>query len=338
MMSAEREIAGSCWPCVPSNYGRVAPTPATARQLGCDVQGWVEHGWVDFVTVSEFLFERDDLPIGAWKEVITTVPVYGGIECSKGSGQKNLTADEYRRAAAERVKAGADGIYLFNFFTSREGGESAYDPPFEVFGSLVQPTVGPHDQPGLVRPGVEFKIFQFPADKIPRIDGNPDDWSIVPESYAIGMDQLRETVAGIGDKRDPANLDVKVKVGWVTGQNHLYFLYEASDNYWDFAREPDLHNDIFELVIDGDLSGGPLIRQMHPIKDLRDQAGYALSLSRCPRSELSHLHAIRGKRLGDGVGLAAVDQGITLRQCGIQVQFQARRKRQAGAGVFRHAV
>jgi len=26
---------------------------------------------------------------------------------------------------------------------------------------------------GLARPGVEFKVFQFPADKIPRIDGNP---------------------------------------------------------------------------------------------------------------------------------------------------------------------
>lgn len=123
---------------------------------------------------------------------------------------------------------------------------------------------------GLERPDVEFKIFQFPADKIPRIDGNADDWSVVPDSYSIGMDQLRETVIGIGDKRDPKNLDVKVKVGWVKGQNHLYFLYEASDDYWDFARE-DLHNDIFEVVIDGDLSGGPLIRQMHPNKKLRDK-------------------------------------------------------------------
>jgi len=122
---------------------------------------------------------------------------------------------------------------------------------------------------GPARPGVEFKVFQFPADKIPRIDGNAEDWSMVPESYAIGMDQLRETVAGLGDKRDPKNLDVNVKVGWVKRQNHLYFLYEAHDNYWDFARE-DLHNDIFEVVIDGDLSGGPLIRQMHPNEKLRE--------------------------------------------------------------------
>jgi hypothetical protein len=192
-----------------------------------------------------------------------------GKSRTKGSGRANLTSDEYHRAAAERIKAGADGVYLFNFFTSREGAALATEPPFTVLRDLVSTKAGLRDEVGLARPGVEFKIFQFPADKIPRIDGKAGDWSIVPDSYTIGVDQLRETVVGIGDGRDPANLDVKVKVGWVSGQNHLYFLYEASDNYWDLARE-DLHNDILEVVIDGDLSGGPLIRQMHPIKKLRD--------------------------------------------------------------------
>ena len=121
---------------------------------------------------------------------------------------------------------------------------------------------------GLERPDVEFQVFQFPANRIPRIDGDARDWSLVPDSYTIGTRQLRETVIGLGDKHDPENLDVKVKVGWVKGLNHLYFLYEAHDNYWDFARG-DLHNDIFELVVDGDLSGGPFIRQMHPNKALR---------------------------------------------------------------------
>jgi hypothetical protein len=31
--------------------------------------------------------------------------------------------------------------------------------------------------------------LQFPPDKIPRIDGNTDDWAMVPDSYSIGMDQ-----------------------------------------------------------------------------------------------------------------------------------------------------
>ena len=179
-------------------------------------------------------------------------------------------ADEYRQAAQQIQKAGADRTYLFNFFTSRKGEEVAEEPPFEALKDVEPSVSAARLEDGLSRPEVEFQVFQFPADRIPRIDGDAADWSIVPESYAIGQDQLRETVAGIGAKQDPTNLDVKVKVGWVKGQNHLYFLYETNDNYWDFARE-DLHNDIFEVVIDGDLSGGPLIRQMHPQPKLRDK-------------------------------------------------------------------
>ena len=107
-----------------------------------------------------------------------------------------------------------------------------------------------------------FKIFQFPADKIPRIDGNTDDWSFVPASYIIGNDQLKDDEKKHSGP-DPKNLDVKVHVGWVKGINKLYFLYEAYDDYWDFSRT-DLHHDIFEIVVDGDMSGGPLIEQFHP--------------------------------------------------------------------------
>ena len=66
----------------------------------------------------------------------------------------------------------------------------------------------------------------------------------------IGM-----TGIGGGDKHDPKNLDVKVKVGWVKGLNHLYFLYEAHDNYWDFGQ-PGLHNDICHWAL-GEDRGGP---------------------------------------------------------------------------------
>jgi len=113
----------------------------------------------------------------------------------------------------------------------------------------------------LDRPDVTFKVFQFPADKIPRIDGNNDDWAMVPDDYVIGMDQFVDD----SDKHlkpDPKNLDVRIRVGWVKGLNRLYFLYEAYDDYWDFAR-PDLHNDTFEVVVDGDASGGPLIDKGH---------------------------------------------------------------------------
>jgi len=109
---------------------------------------------------------------------------------------------------------------------------------------------------GLERPDVTFPVFQFPQDKIPRIDGDTSDWDIVPESYVIGADQLVDT-DGKNPVRDPKKFDAHVRVGWVKGLNRLYFLYEASKSYWDFSR-PDLHNDTFELVVDGDASGGPL--------------------------------------------------------------------------------
>ncbi len=111
-----------------------------------------------------------------------------------------------------------------------------------------------------------FPIFQFPSDKIPTIDGQTNDWNIVPDSYAITTDQLTDD-SGKHPHPDPANLNVRVRVGWVKGLNRLYFLYEADDDYWDFAL-PGLHNDTFELVVNGDLSGGPLIERFHPAREI----------------------------------------------------------------------
>jgi hypothetical protein len=121
---------------VPSNYGRTPPTPQTAREIGCDIAAWAKRGWIDFVSVSEFLFERGDLPIAQWLDAVPGIPLYGGIECTRGGDRPNLTAVEYRAAAAALSRQGVDGIYLFNFFTSREGGEKAYDPPFDVLDEL----------------------------------------------------------------------------------------------------------------------------------------------------------------------------------------------------------
>jgi len=117
-----------------------------------------------------------------------------------------------------------------------------------------------------------FQVFQFPADKIPVINGKSDDWALVPESYAVGMDQLWDD-SRKHSTADPSNLDVKVKVGWVKGLNRLYFLYEAYDDYWDFSL-PGLHNDTFELIVDADQSGGPFIDRFHPNKSLDSLDAY----------------------------------------------------------------
>lgn len=116
------------------------------------------------------------------------------------------------------------------------------------------------------RPDETFKVFQFPQDQMPRIDGSFEDWDMVPESYAIGLDQLKDTERGRGTELDPSDFDLSVKVAWVAGLNRLYFHYEATDDFWDFARS-GLKNDIFEVVVDGDLSGGTFVNVVSPHKN-----------------------------------------------------------------------
>jgi len=111
-----------------------------------------------------------------------------------------------------------------------------------------------------------LKIFRFPSNQIPRIDGDFHDWDIIPDSYTVGIDKMHED-EGKYNAPNKATLDIKVKVGWVEGLNRLYFLYEANDNYWDFSRS-DLTTDILELIVDGDASGGPFINRFHPNKQL----------------------------------------------------------------------
>ncbi len=112
------------------------------------------------------------------------------------------------------------------------------------------------------RDGKIFRIFQFPRNQMPRIDGDKSDWAMIPDNYTYGTDLLSDTEDGKGTDIDPKDLDVKVTIGWVKGMNRLYFLYEAYDDFWDFERfNPEGYmNDIFELVVDGDLSGGPFIQ------------------------------------------------------------------------------
>ena len=96
---------------------------------------------MDFLTVSEFFLVRYDLPIRPWKMRIPDVPIYGGIECAEGPRREQcLTAAGYRKAARHLWNDGADGIYLFNFFTTREREGDAFEPPFEVLGEIGHPS------------------------------------------------------------------------------------------------------------------------------------------------------------------------------------------------------
>lgn len=119
-----------------------------------------------------------------------------------------------------------------------------------------------------------LRAFRFPVDKAPVIDGNTDDWADFPNSYIIGIDQMTEDESKYSAP-NKSTLDIMVKVGWVEETGRLYFLYQASDNYWSFNRD-DLMVDIFEVVVDGDRSGGPFIDRFYPFKDVSQKDAWDL--------------------------------------------------------------
>lgn len=132
---------------VPSGYDAQPPTYEKSRTLGCDPAEWARRSWIDFLTVSEWLFTAETLGIMAWKQQVTGIPIYAGIQPetkpspSPARCEFCLGAAGYRKFARERWADGADGIYLFNFFTTREWPEPT-EPPFEVLSQLAGPSSG----------------------------------------------------------------------------------------------------------------------------------------------------------------------------------------------------
>jgi hypothetical protein len=130
----------------PSDQGQAPPTYEQSRSTAkaCDPAEWARRGWIDFLTISEFLFTCETLDLKSWRQHVQGVPLYAAIQPEtkpSSAGQCCefcLGAAGYRKYARERWADGADGIYLFNFFTTREWPEPL-EPPFEVLTQIGDP-------------------------------------------------------------------------------------------------------------------------------------------------------------------------------------------------------
>lgn len=121
---------------------RVAATPAAAKELGFEVATWAREGLVDAVTIGMFLNTGWEMPVKAFRALVgDDVGIYACADAS--ADQRNglpvrslpLNAEMMRGFAAGYLAAGADGIYFFNFFCTREE-EYSKDPLFAVFADL----------------------------------------------------------------------------------------------------------------------------------------------------------------------------------------------------------
>jgi hypothetical protein len=106
---------------------RVMARPEQNLAIGLDPVAWAKEGIVDFLEASHYLRNDFTLPIAEYRRVLPEkMPLYTSIEVAKDE-------ETYRGIARQLWDDGTDGIMLYNFFTTREGGK---EPPFGLLKVL----------------------------------------------------------------------------------------------------------------------------------------------------------------------------------------------------------
>ena len=62
-----------------------------------------------------------------------------------------------------------------------------------AFGGLTAAVLAAFPAAALDRPETTYKVYQFPQNAMPHIDGDGADWSMVPESYVVDTRHLTDT-------------------------------------------------------------------------------------------------------------------------------------------------
>jgi hypothetical protein len=73
--------------------------------------------------------------LGEFRKSCGDLPLYACVEYT--CGERMMTVEEIRAASALFYARGADGIYSFNYFCAREGGQ---EPAFSVFHDIDDPS------------------------------------------------------------------------------------------------------------------------------------------------------------------------------------------------------
>ena len=95
---------------------------------------------------------------------------------------------------------------------------------------------------GAHRPeGEVFLAVQFPDHAVPVIDGNLDDWGLVPEKYSIRSDKLFSPAKNIRDvergEYDSSDIEVWHRIGYNPNTEEVYFASVVVDDYHSVDRE-----------------------------------------------------------------------------------------------------
>lgn len=105
---------------------RIPPTPQGGMEFGLDPVYWAKRGWADILVPTNFDSLNNDIPVEVWRTAIgeeakcMILPGTSYFEylTEWGRGHRiHQTAEGLRALTVNSFSRGADGIYVYNFFT-----------------------------------------------------------------------------------------------------------------------------------------------------------------------------------------------------------------------------
>ncbi len=94
----------------------VPRTVEGALQIGLDMRAWVEEGLIDSIVPKHYIRFNMDVPVEEFLTLTSGTPI-GVAPCLEQ--RMDITDEQFRAAAARYWQAGADSLYLYNFFNHR---------------------------------------------------------------------------------------------------------------------------------------------------------------------------------------------------------------------------
>jgi hypothetical protein len=101
----------------------------------------------------------------------------------------------------------------------------------------------------------ELNVVQFPDNALPVIDGNLNEWALVPPPFQTTNEDFPVELIGQFES-DPSDLNIKIMWGYNPNNDRIYFAAEIFDDWHERDSEMVYQDDVLEIIIDGDHSFG----------------------------------------------------------------------------------
>jgi hypothetical protein len=181
---------------------RVPSSLKACAYVGLDPASWCAKKLVDCVTVAPFLSTEPDMHLGEFRTSCGDLPLYACVEYT--CGERMMTVEEVRAASALFYAGGADGIYSFNYFCARQGGQ---EPAFSVFRDIGDPA----------RLSKMDKVYTLSAAKYPV----PHVSLIAPLPVRVRKGRPQTVTFGTAEQVPPAGIRLRVECAGSTAEGSL---------------------------------------------------------------------------------------------------------------------